>query len=199
MKFTKSTTLLSTINLATAAPSPIPQIPSSGFIILPTAPSQYDISTGAIHYAIDTGKLTNTTTLLTFAYPAASAGQTCTFHLYLSASSVQTRSKNLDIFSSLQPATKSTTSWGPGNQRNVQLARVVVSRLGDVSYLTGCTQVGKASACPLGTVRYEVVGWGMLWMLSGFRRRVLVVISVTHRSRQEGRWVMGSWWRMRSG
>jgi hypothetical protein len=161
MKFS-TTTFLSLLSLAAAAPAPVPQIPSSGAVIAPSAVSQFDVWTGAIRYASGAGKIfkngrtTDTTTLLTFTYPTASGGRTCTFHLYLDAASVQTGAKDVDIYSSLQPATTSTSTWGPGNQRNNQLARVAVSKPGDVTYLAGYPQVAKSYPCPSGTVGYEL-------------------------------------------
>jgi hypothetical protein len=161
MKFT--TTLLSLIGLAAAAPAP--QVPASGAVITPTALSQYSVWTGAIQYntgygkIFKNGKTTDVTTLLTFTYPAASAGKTCTFHLYLASTSTLTGAKAFDIFSSLQPATYSTTTWPPGNQRNIQLARVSAVLAGEVTYLAGYPQTAKSYPCPAaGTVAgYEFV------------------------------------------
>src|ERR1700753_177982 len=99
MKFT--TTLLSLIGLAAAAPAP--QAPASGAVITPSVLSQYSVWTGAIQYNTGKGKIfkngktTDVTTLFTFTYPAASAGKTCSFHLYLSSGSTITGAKAFDI------------------------------------------------------------------------------------------------------
>jgi Ubiquitin 3 binding protein But2 C-terminal domain len=159
MKFT--TTLLSLVGLVAAAPAP--QIPASGAVITPSAVSDYSVWTGAIAYNTGNGKIfkngktTDVTTLFTFTYPGASAGKTCTFHLYLSPASTLTGAKAFDIFSSLQPATKSTTTWPPGNQRNIQLARLSAVLGGEATYLAGYPQVAKSYPCPSGTVGYEFV------------------------------------------
>src|ERR1700743_3094134 len=150
MKFTAA--ILSLIGLAAA--TPVPQIPASGAVIPPTALSQYSVWTGAIAYNTGKGKIfkngktTDVTTLFTFTYPAASAGKTCTFHLSLSAGSTLTGAPAFDIFSSLQPATKSTTSWPPGNQRNIQLARLNAGLGAEATYLAGYPQVAKSYTCP---------------------------------------------------
>jgi Ubiquitin 3 binding protein But2 C-terminal domain len=164
MKFL-SVSILSLVGLAASAPAPVPQIPATGNVINPTAVSQYDVWTGAIRYAsgagkiFKNGKVTDTTTLLTFTYPAASAGHTCTIHLYLSSTSTLTGAANFDVFSSLQPATKSTSTWPPGNQRNNQLARMKAALGAEATFLSGYPLAAQAYPCPAaGTVAgYEFV------------------------------------------
>ena len=128
MKFSLVSSLITFVGLVAAAPAPVPQIPASGNVIRATTRSQYSVWTGAINYNTTTGRIfkdgrtTDITTLLTFTYPAASAGRTCTFHLYLDTASTLTGTRTFDVFSSLYPAARSTTTWPPGNGRNQQLA-----------------------------------------------------------------------------
>jgi len=172
MKFTTTTTsLLLLLGLSAAAPTPaaepapVPWIPGSGSVITPTAVSQYDVWTGAIRYNVGAGKIfknnkvTDTSTLLSFAFPAASAGRTCTFHLFLGPASTLTGSPNFDIFSSLQPATASTNSWGPGNQRNNYLGRAQAALNAEAVFLQGYGTAAQSFPCPAAgtTAGYEFV------------------------------------------
>jgi hypothetical protein len=154
--------------LGLVAGAPAPQIPSSGAVITPVAQSQYDTWTGAIRYQsaagkiFKNGKVTDTTTLLTFTYPAASAGKSCTFHFYLPSTGTLSGTGQFDLFSSLAPATKSTSSWPPGNQRNIQLARLQAVTPGEATYVAGFPLTGQKYPCPASgtTAGYELVGVG---------------------------------------
>lgn len=97
----------------------------------PKATYNYDVGTGAIECSPSTNRVTkstsnydhDTTTLLTFEYPAASAGQLCQFGFRLEVTDILTGDHGglLDLFSSLAPAPGYTSGWGPGNQRNVYI------------------------------------------------------------------------------
>jgi hypothetical protein len=160
-----SASILTLLGLAASAPAPLPWIPSGGSTILPAAVSQYDVWTGAIRYASGAGKIfkngktTDTTTLLTFNFPAASAGRTCAFHLYLDPTSTLTGAANFDVFSSLQPATHSTSTWPPGNQRNNHLGRMKAALGAEATVLAGYPTAVGGFPCPAaGTVAgYEYV------------------------------------------
>jgi hypothetical protein len=160
MKFTA--TLLSLVTLAISAPAP--QIPASGAVIVPSAVSTYSVWTGAIQYNTGKGKIfkngktTDVTILLTFTIPAAAVGKTCSFHFYLGTGSTLTGATAFDVFSSLQPAKASTTSWPPGNQRNIQLGRLSAVLPGEATYLAGYPVVAKSYPCPAaGAVGLELV------------------------------------------
>jgi hypothetical protein len=146
--------ILALAGLAASSPAPRPQIPATGSFLLPAAVSQYDVWTGAIRYASGAGKIfkngktTDTTTLLTFNGTAASAGQTCAFHLYLASTSTLTGAANFDVFSSLKPATKSASSWPPGNQRNNHLGRMKAALGAEATVLAGYPTAVSGFPCP---------------------------------------------------
>jgi hypothetical protein len=152
MKFFLSIVALA--SLAASSPAPIPQIPATGNILLPTVVSQYDVWTGAIRYATGAGKIfkngktTDTTTLLTFNGTSATAGRTCAFQLYLASTSTLTGAANFDVFSSLKPATKSASTWPPGNQRNIQLGRLKAALGAQATVLAGYPTAVSGFACP---------------------------------------------------
>jgi ubiquitin 3 binding protein But2-like protein len=156
MKFI--TSLLPILTFAAAAPAP--QIPGSGAVITPSDISQYQVSTGAINFNVANGKIArssasgDTTTLLTFNYPAAAAGKTCAIHFYLSSGSTLSGTKTFDVFSSLQPATHSTTSFPPGNQRNQQIGRLSVNLGSEATYEAGFPQAAAAFPCPAAGTAY---------------------------------------------
>jgi hypothetical protein len=151
MKFT-TTTVLAIVGLAAAAPSP--QAPFLVNKILPSVVSHYEVWTGAIKFNTGTGKVfkngqtTDITTLLTFTYPAASVGKTCSINLALGPASIQTGAKQIDIFSSLAPAPGPRSSWGPGNGRNNHLGRISVNKPGLGVYLAGFPVAGQSFPCP---------------------------------------------------
>jgi len=146
--------ILGLAGLAASAPAPLPLVPTSGNFILPTAVSQADVWTGAIRYAtgagkvFKNGKVTDTTTLLTFVGTAASAGRTCAIHLYLASTSTLTGATQFDVFSSLQPATASTTTWPPGNQRNNHLGRMQAALGAEATVVAGLPTAVSGFACP---------------------------------------------------
>jgi len=123
MKF--STTLLTLVTSALAAPSPNHAIPT--YAIRPSYLSQYAVWSGAITFNTGMGQMTKTqtssdiTTLLEFMIPDTAVGKMCTMHLALDDTSTVTGTMDFQVFSSLYPAAASTTGWGPGNGRDQYL------------------------------------------------------------------------------
>jgi len=146
---------------------PVPQIPGGPNILSATTISQYSVYTGAIDFDTSSGKIFKTdipppssdiTTLVTFDLPAESAGQTCVFHFNLAPGSTLNGSGLFDVFTSLQPATESTTTWPPGNQRNNQVGRLQAA-IGEATYVSGFNPNSVQSfPCPSGTWPIELVG-----------------------------------------
>ncbi|OCK75018.1 hypothetical protein K432DRAFT_249719, partial [Lepidopterella palustris CBS 459.81] len=99
--------------------------------ILDTLVSNYNVWTGAITYNSRAGKIfkdghsPDITTLATFNIPSWAAGHTCHPRLRLDDHSTSKVSGSglFDVFTSLAPATASTTGWGPGNQRDQFVGR----------------------------------------------------------------------------
>jgi hypothetical protein len=150
---------------ALAASTPVPTGPT---IITPTVRSQYYVSTGKISYNTGVGLISKTggtasdiTTLLTFTIPAAAVGKTGVFNFALNnaASTTVSGSAMLDLFSSLQPATASTNTWPPGNQRNIQLGRLQVAKGATATWVPGFPTAGQGfTITAAGTYGYELVG-----------------------------------------
>jgi Ubiquitin 3 binding protein But2 C-terminal domain len=145
---------------------PVPQIPSGPNILSATTISQYSVYTGAIDFDTPSGKIFKTdgpppssdiTTLVTFDLPAASAGQTCAFHFNLAPGSTLTGSGLFDVFTSLQPATESTTTSPPGNQRNKPVGRLQAA-IGEATYVSDIPNSVQSFPCPSGTWAIELVG-----------------------------------------
>ncbi|KAF7553323.1 hypothetical protein G7Z17_g3712 [Cylindrodendrum hubeiense] len=128
----------------------------------------YSVSTGAISETTygevsksDTNGGNDITTLLTFTYPSEAEGKQCQFAFYLDSTATIDGSKKLDLFTSNSPAPGPTTGWGPGNQRNINLARISVTAPGfatwDARYSEYLTQKTPCKAA--GTVEgFELVG-----------------------------------------
>jgi hypothetical protein len=161
--------LLALAGIANAIPTP--QSGTGSNQIKPTVRSQYEVSTGAIHYNTPTGKIFNSyagkdiTTLLTFDLPSTLQGKTCSFHFALdAASATATGTKQFDLYSSLAPATQSTTGWGPGNQRNQFMGRMTAIVPGEAAYVADIyPKTGASFPCPYGgKFGYELVGAGDL-------------------------------------
>lgn len=134
----------------------------------PSAIWNYNVATGAINEA-HSGQVSKSTgnggndytTLLTFTYPAAAVGKQCSFAFYLDSRDSLSGSKKLDLYTSNSPAPGPTTSWGPGNQRNIHLGRLS-AELGafatwDATYNAYLTQ--KTACKAEGTTEgFELVG-----------------------------------------
>jgi hypothetical protein len=138
-------------------------------IIRPSTLSQYDVWTGAVHYKSAEGKIfkdghsTDVTTLLTFTFPAASAGKTCSFHFNPSADPAATVSgtAQFDVYTSQAPATANSASWPSGNLRDHHLGRMTAKSKGEATWVDGFPKFGQAFPCPAGeTYGAELVGAG---------------------------------------
>lgn len=147
--------------LSLTAAAPLPQVPTTGNIIAPSVRSQYYVSTGQIVYNTGlglvqkTGTASDITTLVTITIPAAAAGKTGTFHFALDSASTVTGSGQIDIFTSLKPATASASTWPPGNQRNIQVGRIQAVKGGTATWVFGSATFTIPAA---GTYGYELVG-----------------------------------------
>lgn len=134
----------------------------------PSAIWKYTINTGAIS-STSTGLVSKSatnngsdiTTLLTFTYPPAVVGKKCQFAFYLDNTAVLSGSRKLDVYTSVNPAPGPTNSWGPGNQRNIQLGRLSPylggSATWDTTYSAYLTQKTDCKA-PGTKEGYELVG-----------------------------------------
>jgi hypothetical protein len=180
MHFSTSAITLAMVSFASALPtntvyvSPIPSstsypsLPPSN-IIRPTITSQYNVWTGAVRYNTPNGKIfkdgrtTDITTLLTFDFPAASAGKMCSFQFDLSSdpTAIVSGTAQFDVFTSLAPAHRSTTTWPSGNLRDQHFGRMTARRDGEATWVDGFPTFGKSFPCPAGqTYGGELVGTG---------------------------------------
>ncbi|KAH6711914.1 hypothetical protein BKA61DRAFT_611805 [Leptodontidium sp. MPI-SDFR-AT-0119] len=172
MQFLTAATALAIIGLTSALPSPAPEpqyVPTGSDIIKPTTRSLYEVWTGAVHYNTPNGKIfkdghsSDITTLLTFDIPAATYGKTCEFHFVLAseATSKLSGSAQFDVFTSLAPATHSTTTWPSGNLRDQHAGRMQAYLPGEAKWVEGFPTYGKSFPCPSGqTLAGELVGTG---------------------------------------
>jgi hypothetical protein len=80
------------------------------------------------------------------------------FHFNLDSTATLTGSGLFDVFTSLQPATTSTTTWPPGNQRNNQVARMQAVLSGEATYVSGFPNTVQSFPCPSGVWPIELVG-----------------------------------------
>jgi hypothetical protein len=137
--------------------------------IRPTRTSQYDVWTGAVRYSEQRGKIfkngrtTDVTTLLTFDFPAESDGKTCSFHFDLSSDPAANVSGTgqFDVYISLAPATRSTTTWPSGNLRDHHIGRMRAQPNAAATWVAGFPTFGQAFPCPAGqTYGSELVGTG---------------------------------------
>lgn len=151
-------------NCNTSCPSPV-----ASNIIRPTHTSQYDVWTGAVRYdekhgkIFKDGKTTDITTLLTFDFPTASAGKTCSFHFDLSSdlAAKVSGTGQFDVFISLAPATRSTTTWPSGNLRDQHIGRMRAQPNAAATWVAGFPTFGQSFPCPAGqTYGGELVGTG---------------------------------------
>lgn len=170
MHFFTSAVALTIITFASALPTNTTYpSPAASNTIRPTITSQYDVWTGAVRYSTQNGKIfksgrtTDVTTLLTFDFPAASAGKTCSFHFDLSSDPTAKVSgtAQFDVFTSLAPAAYSTTTWPSGNLRDQHFGRMTARLNGEATWVDGFSTLGKSFPCPAGqTYGGELVGTG---------------------------------------
>jgi hypothetical protein len=132
----------------TTAPVPAPtatDVPANAYptapapqytTVLPKVTSTYHGNNGAVDYKINQAIVSrhtwnngrDTSALVTFEIPAEYASKQCQFIFDMSApSSWASGTKQADIYTSLAPATASTTSWPQGNLRDSYLGRLQVN------------------------------------------------------------------------
>ncbi|KAH6644828.1 hypothetical protein C7974DRAFT_384364 [Boeremia exigua] len=172
MQFFTSAIAIAIIGLTSAVPidtnSGCPSTgPEPSNIIRPAVTSQYEVSTGAVHYDVTSGKIfkdgktTDITTLLTFEVPAESAGKICTFHFDLDSSATVSGSAQFDVFTSLAPAEADSSSWPSGNLRDQYVGRMAATVGGSATWVPGFPTFGQSFLCPAGqTFGGELVGTG---------------------------------------
>ncbi|KAE9961261.1 hypothetical protein BLS_002841 [Venturia inaequalis] len=154
--------LLTIAGLVSALPTP--NVPTGPNIITPKELSLYEVKTSKVNYQSQTGHIfkssagNDLTTLLTFSLPASLQGKTCSFHFHRDATSRADGTKLFDLFSSLAPATATSS----GNQRNQFLGRLDTSAPGEAVWVADVfPKTGQGFACPSGgDFGYEVVGAG---------------------------------------
>ncbi|KAF2096154.1 hypothetical protein NA57DRAFT_78925 [Rhizodiscina lignyota] len=124
MKATIAASFLSLLALTSAVPT------KRSTTIEPEVISQYTVSTGAIDFNTETGVIfknngqsSDITTLGTFDIPSSADGLTCTFHFSLPSDATLSGTGKFDLFTSLAPATTSTTTWPNGNLRDQYVGR----------------------------------------------------------------------------
>jgi hypothetical protein len=160
MKLSIVSSFAAMLSLITAAPvaQSTPNNNGSPFgqpnVMRPSARSQYEVWTGAIHYNTPNGKIfkngqtTDITTLLTFNFSSTTAGLLCEFHFWLDSTANVTGTGTFDVYSGLAPATVSTTSWPPGNLRDQYGGRMQASLPGDATFLAGFGGDANLFDCP---------------------------------------------------
>lgn len=160
-----ATALLST--LAAAAPAtPEKRTTTPSGIINPIL-SQYNVFTGAVTYNTGVGYIfkapgtsPSITTLLSFTFPAESAGKTCSLMFPLDDTAVTKGSQRAQAFSSLKPAEKTTDTWPDGNLRDQHLGDLFFqSGVGASWETTYGPYAGDTFPCPAGyKLGAELVG-----------------------------------------
>lgn len=144
-----------------------PSIPiKSRGTIRPSFISQYEVSTGAVHYqspqgkiSKNNGKTTDISTLLTFAIPDEAQGKTCSFHF----DAVDTVSGTgvFDVFLSQKPASGNSESWPSGNLRDHHAGRMAAKSGAEAKWVSGHPAAGQRFPCPpAGKYGGELVGVG---------------------------------------
>jgi len=122
--------------------------------VFPIATSQYDVATGAISFGTARGLVSrsptnhgaDTTTLVTFALDAAYSANLCQVVFGLNdPSSSAAGTMQAQLFTSLAPATASTTTWPPGNQRNNDLGSIQAVKGGYATWLPGTGPLAPAN------------------------------------------------------
>jgi hypothetical protein len=85
--------------------------PQGAGYITPKAISQFTVSTGAVNFKVQYGKVfkggrrSGITTLMTFDIPPEAEDKTCAFHFFLDLTSIVSGTGQFDIFLSQAPAT----------------------------------------------------------------------------------------------
>lgn len=139
MKLHTATAFLVAVFARSTLATPIPGALQRRYVteLYPDITSQYNVGTGAINYNTKVGLISKSptnrgqdiTTLVTFRIPAAwSSYNTCRIVFTSAATSTVSGSGRADAFLSLAPATASTTSWPPGNLRDIHVGRLLAVR-----------------------------------------------------------------------
>ena len=142
---------------------------ASGLYFQPSAWYNYHVNSGAIDCNVQGGIVDKSynnqgkdiTTLATFTYPPATAGQRCQLAFYLDNTAPVTGSGKIDVFTRNQPAPGCTTGWGPGNQRGNNIGRWSVAKNAFATWdATFGAYLTAPTACkPVGTQEgFEFVG-----------------------------------------
>lgn len=165
MQFLTAAIAAAILGFTSAIPTPS-SIPTGSDVIVPTTISQYSVWTGAINFNTGAGKIfknglvSDVTTLVTFDIPSAAAGKTCSLHFVLDSTSTLSGSAQFDVFTSLAPATMSTTTWPNGNLRDQYEGRMTAQANGEATWTDGFPSV-PTFPCPAGvTLAGELVGTG---------------------------------------
>jgi Ubiquitin 3 binding protein But2 C-terminal domain len=172
MKTAFAASLLSLLALSSAAPTTPPaRTSSNSSIIYPFATSLYAVWTGAITYGSTYGLIQKTqtssdiSTLVTFSFPASTQGKNCAFNFILSNTATVTGTGQADVFTTLANPTGSTSSWPPGNQRDLDLGRIQAVIGGPATSVMDFTGQNPIP-CPAGqTITLELVPTGDLDMI----------------------------------
>ena len=169
MKFLTAAAALAILGFTSALPSPQPQnIPTGSDIIIPKTISKYSVWTGAVDFDVSAGKIfkngrtSDITTLATFEFPAEAAGKTCEFHFVLPNDGTASVSGTgqFDVFTSLAPATQSTTTWPSGNLRDQYAGRMTAFVGAEAQWTAGFPDPAQSFPCPTGLLAGELVGTG---------------------------------------
>ena len=140
MKFQSATAVLLAAAASTtlAAPTPAPAGLQRRYAqeLFPDYTSQYNVGTGAVTYDTGVGLISksptnggqDTTTLVTFNIPSSWASYTtCRLVFSSAADSEVSGSGRADLFTSIAPATTSTTTWPQGNLRDTHIGRIIAT------------------------------------------------------------------------
>jgi hypothetical protein len=145
-------------------PPPPPPAEGDASVVYPGTVSQYSVWTGAVAFQVYDGKIfkdghsSDISTLLTFSFPEASYGKSCKVAFTAPSS---TGGGQFDVFTSLMPATQSTSTWPSGNLRDQHLGRMQLGADGTASLVSDVAPaLVEAFPCPKGVVGMELVGAG---------------------------------------
>jgi len=172
MKFALASTIAVLLGSVAAAPANLQA--RAVTTLRPDFLSVFHSYNGAIEYQVGTGISAKggslgqdiISTLTTFTFPSTLAGKKCTLNFFAGPADTVQPVKAFDVFSTNGNPPGNRPGWGPGNQRNNQLARFKID--GPNSYATFDTtvfnpnDVGKDFNCPSDGLQrtYEVVPVG---------------------------------------
>jgi len=158
MKFTAA---IAAAILGAATTLAVPLQQSTSNTLVPTVISKYNVWTGAIFFNTGLGRIykdgrnPEETTLVTFKFPDTLKGKQCKFVFTLDANQHFSGSAKFDIYTSLAPATASSSTWPSGNLRDQYLGRFQ-ALVGDA---TPIDHANNPFPCPAGqTLGAELVG-----------------------------------------